>query len=363
MSTFVLTAGGTGGHLFPAEALAGELFRRGHRVALMIDPRGRAYTGGFAGAEIVTVPSAAVFGRNPLKLAAAPFKILAGIAVSLSHFKRLRPAAVVGFGGYPSVPVMLAAAMAGYPTAILSPDAVLGRANRLLADRVKKIAANFPLKRFLPKDMGKVVYTGNPLRPTVVALAGAPYDAPTEGGPLRLLVFGGSQGAHFFSEVLPAAIALLPEPLQRRLDLVQQCRPEDLDAVRHVYEGMGIKTELAPFFSDMPSRMAHAHLVIARSGAGTVSELTAIGRPAVLVPLPGALDDNQTPNADALAEAGGGWRIAQRDLTAARLAALLQDIFADPPALTRRAAAALTLGKPGATAALADLVESLEIRK
>ena len=229
--------------------------------------------------------------------------------------------------------------------------------------RSKKIAANFPLKRFLPKDMGKVVYTGNPLRPTVVALAGAPYDAPTEGGPLRLLVFGGSQGAHFFSEVLPAAIALLPAPLQKRFDLVQQCRPEDLDAVRRTYGGMGIKAELAPFFSDMPSRMAHAQLVVARSGAGTVSELAAIGRPAVLVPLPGALDDNQTPNADALAEAGGGWRVAQRELTAARLAALLQEIFADPPALARRATAALTLGKPGATAALADLVESLETRK
>jgi UDP-N-acetylglucosamine--N-acetylmuramyl-(pentapeptide) pyrophosphoryl-undecaprenol N-acetylglucosamine transferase len=359
MSIYVLSAGGTGGHLFPAEALAAELKRRGHKIVVMTDKRGRSYTGAFTGAEIVTVPSAALSGGG-LKLLIAPFKILTGIWVSRRRLKKIKPAAAIGFGGYPSVPVMLAACWGGWPTAIVSPDAVLGRANRLLADRVNKIAANFPLKRFLPKDVSKVVYTGNPLRPEVLALKAAPYDTPAPGGVLKILIFGGSQGARFFSETLPPAILRLPDAIKARLDIVQQCRPEDLETVRRVYEAMKVKAELAPFFKDMPQKMANAHLVIARSGAGTVSELAVIGRPAILVPLPHALDDNQTPNADALVAAGGGWRVAQKDLKPARLAEMLEKIFADPAKLEMRAAYALKLGKPGATDALADLAEGLE---
>ena len=225
-------------------------------------------------------------------------------------------------------------------------------------DYVRVIAAGLPLKRFLPKEMSKVVYTGNPVRPEVAALNGAPYQAPVSGS-LNLLVFGGSQGARALSEIVPAAIALLPVDQKTRLDVVQQCRPEDLEAVRTIYGKEGVKAELAPFFNDLPARMAKAHLVIGRSGAGTVAELMVIGRPAILIPLPHALDDNQTPNADALADAGGGWRVKQSELTPQKLAEMLRAAFAAPEDLAKRAAAAHMQAKPDAAQRLADIVDRL----
>jgi UDP-N-acetylglucosamine--N-acetylmuramyl-(pentapeptide) pyrophosphoryl-undecaprenol N-acetylglucosamine transferase len=359
LTTVVLSAGGTGGHLFPAQALAAELVRRGRTIVVMTDSRGTAYGTQFPGAAIEIVPSATFADRSKLRLAAAPFEILAGIFVSLAKLARIKPGAVVGFGGYPSVPVMLAAIMARLPTAILAPDAVLGRANRLVANYVKVIAGGLPLARFLPKDMSKVVYTGNPLRPEVIAEAGAPYRTPSADEPINLLVFGGSQGARALSEIVPAAIALLPVEMRNRLDIVQQCRPEDLEAVRAVYTKAGVKAELAPFFKDIPQRMAHAQLVIGRSGVGTVSELAAIGRPAILIPYPFATDDHQTANASVLAKAGAAWLIQQRDLTAERLSSLLSELFAQPEELAKRAAAAASLGKPDAAQRLADLVDRI----
>ena len=358
--TIVLAAGGTGGHLFPAQALAGELIRRGRDVVVMTDARGKSYGDVFPGARIQIVPSAAFSDRSILGLIAAPFEIAAGIVMSWVKLKRLRPQAVVGFGGYPSVPVMLAAWLAHLPTAILTPDALLGRANRLVMNRVRVIAANLPLVHFLPKDRSKIVYTGNPLRPEVIALAAAPYDAPAQGDSLRLLVFGGSQGARVFSERVPSAISRLPAEIRARLKIVQQCRPEDLEGVQRVYAKMGVKADVAPFYKDMPARMAWAHLVIARAGAGTVSELAVIGRPAILVPLPHALDDNQTPNADALVNVGGGWRVAQKDFTPEMLCGMLAAAFADPQGLAGCAAAARSLARPDATTRLADLIERLE---
>jgi UDP-N-acetylglucosamine--N-acetylmuramyl-(pentapeptide) pyrophosphoryl-undecaprenol N-acetylglucosamine transferase len=360
--TVVLAAGGTGGHLFPAQALAGELMARGHKIVVMTDKRGTGYGNVFPGAGIVIVPSAAFSDRSVIGLISAPFEIIAGVAVSFFKLKALKPAAVVGFGGYPSVPVMLAACVAGLPTAILSPDALLGRANRLLMNYVKVIAANFKLVRFLPKNTKKIVYTGNPLRPDVIALAAAPFAAPVS-GPIRLLVFGGSQGARVFSERVPGAIDRLPAQLKARIEIVQQCRSEDLEGVRRVYDRMGVRCELAAFYKDMPAQIAKAHLIIARAGAGTVSELACIGRPAILVPLPHALDDNQTPNAEALVDAGGGWRLPQKDFTPETLATMLTGAFSDPEDLAKRAAAALTLGRPDATCALADLVEKLEVTR
>lgn len=358
MSTIVLATGGTGGHLFPAQALAAELTKRGRKIVVMTDARGTQYPTYFPGASIEIVPAAAFSDRSVLGLIKAPFEIIAGVLVSLAKLSRIKPAAVIGFGGYPSVPVMIAACVSRRPTAILAPDAVLGRANRLVADYVRVIAAGLPLKRFLPKEMAKVVYTGNPVRPEVVAYDGARYEAPSD-GPIHLLVFGGSQGARALSEIVPAAIALLPPAMKARLDIVQQCRPEDIDAVRALYNKEGVKAELAPFFKDLPARMAWAHLVIGRAGAGTVAELMVIGRPAILVPLPHALDDNQTPNADALAEAGGGWRVAQKDLSPEKLATLLQSAFAAPDDLAKRAAAAHSLAKPDAAQRLADVVDKL----
>ena len=357
MSVIVLSAGGTGGHLFPAQALASELAKRGHDIVVMTDARFANYATQFPRARIETVPS------SPFNAITAPFKIMAGIVIAFAKLARLKPAAVIGFGGYPSVPVMLAANMAGLATGIIEQNAVVGRANRLVMNKVKLVAAAFPIARFAPADASKVVLTGNPLRPEVEALWGAPYQTPRAGGPLRLLVFGGSQGARALSEIVPAALTRLPHDIKVRLSVVQQCRPEDIEKVRTIYSRAEISAELQSFFSDLPQRMAAAHLVIARSGAGTVAELMAIGRPAILVPLPGALDDNQTPNADILAKAEAGWRVAQASLTPDHLAQMLARIFESPQALAGMAAKAHALAVPHAAQRLADAVERLAERK
>lgn len=353
MNTIVLSAGGTGGHLFPAQALAGELSRRGRKIVVMTDTRFANYATHFPGAVIETVPS------SPFNAITAPFKIAAGVLMAFAKLVRLQPAAVIGFGGYPSVPVMLAAWFAGRPTAILEQNAVVGRANRLVMNKVKTVAAAFPITRFAPRDVAKIVLTGNPLRPEVMALWGQSYCLPAADGAIRVLIFGGSQGARAFSKIVPAAITRLPHGLKQRLHLVQQCRPEDIETVRQIYANAEIRAELAPFFKDLPQRMAAAHLVIGRSGAGTVAELMAIGRPAILVPLPSAMDDHQTANADILANAGAGWRVRESDLSPDLLTQMLSGIFADMEDLKRRAAQAHALAVPDATGKLADLVESI----
>jgi UDP-N-acetylglucosamine--N-acetylmuramyl-(pentapeptide) pyrophosphoryl-undecaprenol N-acetylglucosamine transferase len=353
----VLSAGGTGGHLFPAQALANILAGRGRDIVVMTDTRFGNYATAFPRARIQTVPSA------PFNAIAAPFKIVAGIAIAFAKLLKLKPAAVIGFGGYPSVPVMLAASLARLPTAIIEQNAVVGRANRLVMNRVKVVAAAFPIARFAPADKSKIVLTGNPLRPDVEALWAAPYNMPEAGGPLRLLVFGGSQGARAMSEIVPAALTRLPHNMKMRLSVVQQCRPEDIEKVREIYRNAEIRAELQTFFSDLPRRMAETQLVIARSGAGTVAELMAIGRPAILVPLPDALDDNQTPNADILARADAGWRVPQADLSPDSLAQMLIRIFSEPLALAQRAARAHALATPHAAEKLADVVENLASSK
>ena len=353
MNTIVLSAGGTGGHLFPAQALAGELSRRGRDIVVMTDTRFGNYATHFPGARIMTVPS------SPMGAVTAPLKIAAGIVTALAKLIRRRPAAVIGFGGYPSVPVMLAASLARLPTAIIEQNAVVGRANRLVMNKVKLVAAAFPIARFAPKDKSKIVLTGNPLRPEVTVLWGAPYSMPLADGAVRLLVFGGSQGARAFSKIVPAALTRLPHELKHRLYVMQQCRPEDIETVRQIYANAEIRAELAPFFTDLPTRMASAHLVIGRSGAGTVAELMAIGRPSILVPLPYALDDNQTPNADILANAGAAWRLREGDLSPDLLSQMLVGIFADPLDLKARAARAHALATPDAAGKLADMVEKL----
>jgi UDP-N-acetylglucosamine--N-acetylmuramyl-(pentapeptide) pyrophosphoryl-undecaprenol N-acetylglucosamine transferase len=357
--TIVLSAGGTGGHLFPAQALAAELIRRGRSIVLMTDARGRNYDAAFPGACVETVPSASPSNTGVAGKILAPFAILRGVFVGFLKLARLKPAAVIGFGGYPSLPVMIAAWLAGLPTIIHEQNAVLGRVNRLVANRMRAIAASFPFAKFPPKDSQCVRDTGNPVRPEAVALAHAPYEAPREDGPVRLLVFGGSQGARALSEIVPAAIAALPPPLRARLEIVQQGRPEDLLSVKTDYDEAGVKAEVAAFFQNLPQRIAGAHLVISRSGASTVSELAVIGRPAILIPYPFATDDHQTANASVLAKAGAAWLIQQRDLNAEKLSALLAKILLQPGELAQRAAAAASLGKPDAAKRLADLVEEI----
>ncbi|HEY3637895.1 MAG TPA: undecaprenyldiphospho-muramoylpentapeptide beta-N-acetylglucosaminyltransferase [Rhizomicrobium sp.] len=360
MTTIVLSAGGTGGHLFPAQALAGELARRGRRIVIMTDRRGRNYESVFPGAVIEQVPSATFSGSFAAKLL-APLQILAGVLVSFGKLRRLKPAAVVGFGGYPSLPVMAAASLGGYPTAIHEQNAVLGRVNRRLASHVSAIAASLPLSRFLPSGVARVEYSGNPVRPEVVKLASVGYEPPAENGPVRLLVFGGSQGARALSELVPAALPRLPQTLRARLEITQQCRPEDIETVRSAYASIGVRAELKTFFDDLPMRMNAAHLVIARSGASTICELAVIGRPAILIPYPFATDDHQTANAAVFANAGATWLVQQRDLTEQKLANMLEEILSDPSELARRAYAAHALGKPDATERLADLVDRIAL--
>ena len=351
----LLCAGGTGGHLFPAEALAVVLEKRGATIDLATDTRAARFK--FPARAVHLIPSATVRGRDPLSLARTAALLALGTAKAWALIGRIRPAVVVGFGGYPTVPPLYAASLRGVPTVLHEQNGVMGRANRMLAARVTTIATGFrTLARLDAKLQGKINFTGNPVRPAVVEAAKTTYAAPAADEALRLLVFGGSQGAHVMAEIVPPALELLPPSLRARLQLVQQVRAEDLDAVRATYTRLGIAAETAPFFNDLPQRMAAAHLVVSRSGASTVAELSAIGRPSILVPLPHALDQDQFANAGVLAEAGGAIRLEQRDFTPQRLADELARLAADPARLAAMAQAAKSAGTIDAAERLADLV-------
>jgi UDP-N-acetylglucosamine--N-acetylmuramyl-(pentapeptide) pyrophosphoryl-undecaprenol N-acetylglucosamine transferase len=351
----LVAAGGTGGHLFPAEALAAALAQRGIPVHLVTDRRAERYGGAFSEQTIHVVSSATVASRNPIALGRTAARLCRGYFQSRALLARLKPAAVVGFGGYPTVPPVLAAAWAGVPSLIHDANAVIGRANRLLAPRVAAIATSFPdVFAQRPDLAGKATLTGNPVRPAVVAAAAIAYPAP--GDPLRLLVFGGSQGARVMADIVPAAIGLLEPALRARLAIVQQARDEDLARVRGAYAKLAVAAEIAPFFTDLPARLAASHLIVARSGASTVAELAAIGRPSILVPLPHALDQDQFANAGVIEAAGGAIRLTQDVFTPRRLAAELAGLAAAPQRLTAMAAAARSVGRLDAADRLADLV-------
>ena len=351
----LLAAGGTGGHLFPAEALAIALRKRGAVIELATDVRAAHFE--FPARAVHLIPSATVRGRNPLALARTAALLALGTAKAWALIGRIRPAVVVGFGGYPTVPPLFAASMRGVATVLHEQNGVMGRANRLLAARVTKIATGFPsLARLDPRLQAKITFTGNPIRPQVIAAAATPYAAPAVDGPLRLVVFGGSQGARVMAEVMPAAVERLSAEFRKRLSIVQQARAEDLDAVRATYAKLGVAADCAPFFADLPARVAAGHLVVSRSGASTVAELSAIGRPAILVPLPHALDQDQFVNAGVLEAAGGAIRIEQRDFTPERLARGITALAADPAQLAKMAAAAKSAGTIDAAERLAELV-------
>ena len=351
----LLAAGGTGGHLFPAEALAVALKKRGAIVELATDVRAAHFE--FPARAVHLIPSATVRGGNPFSLARTAALLALGTARAWALIGRIRPAVIVGFGGYPTVPPLLAANLRGVPSVLHEQNGVMGRANRLLAARVTKIATGFrTLARLDAGLKSKVVFTGNPVRPQVVAAAATPYAAPTANGALKLLVFGGSQGARVMSEIVPLAIEGLDAAIRTRLSIVQQARSEDLERVKRAYARLGVAAECAPFFSDLPARMAAAHFVVSRSGASTIAELSAIGRPAILVPLPHALDQDQLANARALQEAGGAICIEQRDFTPERLAKEVAALAADPARLARMAVAAKSAGTIDGAERLADLV-------
>jgi UDP-N-acetylglucosamine--N-acetylmuramyl-(pentapeptide) pyrophosphoryl-undecaprenol N-acetylglucosamine transferase len=350
----VVAAGGTGGHLFPAEALTVALTRRGITVDLVTDERAARY-GEFPGRATHIVPSATFAGRGRMSVARTTIKLGRGTLMAVRLFGRLRPAAVIGFGGYPTIPPVLAAALRRIPTVIHEQNGVLGRANRLLGPRVRAIATGFRgLFADSPRLAAKATHTGNPIRPVVVEAAATPF--PGADGAFRVLAFGGSQGARIMSDIVPPAIALVPMAVQARLFVTQQAREEDVERVRAAYARMGVAAEVEPFFRDLPARMAASHIVIARSGASTVAELAAIGRPAILVPLPHALDQDQRANAGMLERAGGAIMMEQARFTPDRVAAEVARLAADPAALAAMAAAARRQGILDAADRLADLV-------
>lgn len=353
----LLAAGGTGGHLFPAEALAFELIKRGLRVRLVTDDRALRYSGLFSRDMIEVVASETARGHNPLQLAYASLTLVAGTFSAARLIRRLKPAAVVGFGGYPTLPPLMAARLCGVSSIIHDANAVLGRANRFLSRHVSAIATSLP--GVLDRDAALSVKTttvGTPMRPAIRTAAATSYAAPQTSAPFRLLVVGGSQGARVMSDIVPGAIERLEPALLSRLILTQQVREEDLTRVRAVYDRLKIQAELAPFFTDLPARLASNHLVVSRSGAGTVAELAAIGRPSILVPLPGSIDQDQFANAGVLAQADGGLRIPQTEFTPDRLAAEISALAAEPRRLATMAGAARSVGRLDAAERLADLV-------
>lgn len=350
----VLAAGGTGGHMFPAEALARELARRGWRIVLATDRRGERYAHGFPAEERLDLDAAT--GSGPLGMLRAAGAIAQGVLQARRAFERLDPAVVVGFGGYPSAPALLAALSQKRPTLIHEQNAVLGRTNRWLAPYVDQVASAFPtLERAPDRLRAPVQVAGIPVRPDIRALYDRAYGAPDYR--IRLLVTGGSQGARILSETVPRALAALPETLRARLKVEQQTRPESLEGARQIYLEAGIAAEVAPFFRDMAAHLHGAHLVIGRAGASTVSELAVAGLPSILIPLKIATDDHQRANAKLLADAGAAWVITEDDLTVDSMSAAVQSLLSDPSGLAARAASARAVAIPDAAGRLADLVE------
>lgn len=354
----LIAAGGTGGHLFPAEALAHELKARGHAIDLVTDTRAARYADAFPAGKVHAVRSATIGSKNPLAAAKSLLTLIGGVREARRLIVQLAPSVVIGFGGYPTLPPVYAATRAGVPSLIHEQNAVMGRANRLLASRVDAIAGGF-----LPEGKGvhsaKTIITGNPVRPAVLKAASMPYRPSAEDAPFHLVVFGGSQGASFFADALPAAMERLPIALTSRLVVIQQARAEDEKRVAAFYRERKIEAEVSPFFKDMAERIGRAHLVISRSGASTVSEISVIGRPAILVPYPHALDHDQAANAAALRARGGAQVIAQADLGAERLAELIASAMREPDRLAATAAAAKAAGNPDAAGLLASMVEAM----
>ena len=353
----IIAAGGTGGHMFPAQALAEAMVRRGWRVTLSTDARGARYTGGFPHTVSVRQVASATFARGGvLAKALVPFRILGGIVSATVRMLGEKPSVVVGFGGYPAIPAMAAAWLTRRPRAIHEQNGVLGRVNRVFARRVDAVACGtWPTE--LPSGVAGV-HTGNPVRAAILARAGAPYMPPGD-WPMSLLVFGGSQGARILSDIVPEAVALLPEGLRDRLRVAQQARPEDLDRVAGAYAAMGVRAEVEPFFEDMPRRLTEAQLVIARSGASSVADICVVGRPAIYIPYAAAVRDEQTANARGPVAAEAAALMPERKLTPEVLSETIGAILTQPDAALRMSQAALSVSVPDATERLVALVEEL----
>lgn len=360
----ILAAGGTGGHMFPARALAEALLERSWRVALVTDKRGGGFGESLPEVETRQVRAGAVAGGGFFGKVKGIINLLLGTTQAISFMTQRRPDVVVGFGGYASIPALMAAAQLRRPILLHEQNAVAGRANRLMAGKASLIATAYDkVKGLSEKEAAKTRFIGNPVRPAIQAIGAQPYEAPGESGPIRLLVVGGSQGARVFNEIVPAALALLPAELRERLELSQQVPGEGREEIAAHYQGIGVSATLETFFEDIPERLAAAHLVIGRAGASTIAELSAAGRPAILVPFPSAADDHQTANAQAFSHQGGGWVMPQSGLSPEKLAQRLGELFTRPSVLSQAAAAALALGRPDAATRLAEVVETVAAGK
>ena len=356
---FVLAAGGTGGHMVPAHALAAELKSRGHAVMLITDARGAKIPGLFDKMPVHVLPAGRLDG-GPLNWIRGGFAVLAGRREAKAIYRDHPPQAVIGFGGYPAFPALLAASSRRVPTLLHEQNAVLGRVNRLLAREATAIATAYEqVDRLKSNCHDKTVLVGNPVRESVAKLGEMPFPPFDDTGPLKILVTGGSQGATVLGQVVPAGLGMLDASLRHRLQVVQQCRPDDIDEIRARYADLGIPAELMTYIGDMPQKLGDAHLVISRAGASTIAELTAAGRPAILVPYPSATDDHQTANAREMVRAGGARMIAQPDFTPETLARQIDALAADPQAMANAAARSLSVGRPHAASDLADLAERI----
>lgn len=357
----VLAAGGTGGHIFPAESLAEELTALGHNVTMITDKRFVDYSAASMKGILGKIPLhyiyAGTLGRGMMARMLGIVRIGQGIAQAYFLLGRIKPDAVVGFGGYPSFPTMFAASLRRIPTIIHEQNALLGKANRMLASRVAVIATSFPNTGLIqPENQHKICLVGNPVRSSVRVLHDVAYPELPQDGMMRLLVTGGSQGAKIFSEVVPAALALLPETLRTRLRVDQQARLETLEEARGSYKALGVQADLSPFFADIPARLAATHLVVARSGASTIAEITCAGRPSILIPYPGSADDHQMVNARAVEDAGGAWVMPQDSFTPEALAARIESFLLFPASLAAAAESARAFGRADAATNLASLV-------
>lgn len=354
---FVLAAGGTGGHMIPAHALAAELKRRGHGVLLITDERGARFPGLFEGMPVHILPAGRL-GGGPIGWLRGLGSVVKGRGQAKRLYRAHRPDAVVGFGGYPAFPSLLAAGALRIPTVLHEQNAVMGRVNRLLAGEAEAIGVAYDeIDRLKGRYEAKSVLVGNPVREEIARLGELPFPTFDQFAPLKLLVTGGSQGATILSEIVPEGLDMLEPSLRRRLQIVQQCRPDDIERVRKQYAGLGIPAELTTYIEDMAAKLADSHLMIGRAGASTIAELTAAGRPAILVPFAAATDDHQTANAREMVKAGGARAINQEKFTPDVLARQIEALAMEPGTLANAAARALSVGRPHAARDLADLVE------
>jgi UDP-N-acetylglucosamine--N-acetylmuramyl-(pentapeptide) pyrophosphoryl-undecaprenol N-acetylglucosamine transferase len=356
----VLAAGGTGGHVYPAESLASEMLTRSFRLVLITDRRGDAYGGVLGDLDTYRILAGGVAGKSVVSKIKSVFEIVFGFWQARKILTHLNPCVVVGFGGYASVPTIAAASFGSYKTAIHEQNAIFGRANRLLAPRVDRVITCFDEIELVPANvLKKIIQSGMPVRAQIIAQRETPYPKLNATSLIHLLILGGSQGARILSDVVPQAIIDLPDQFKVRIKITQQCRPEDLDRVRKKYSDAKIEADLSTFFNDVPERMVKAHLVIGRSGASTVAEALVIGCPSIMVPYMYAIDDHQTKNAHAVDEAGAGWLIAENFFTPASLSARLENLLSIPHTLNKAAACAKVAGRPDAAKRLADIIEEL----